>query len=135
MSSGTVYPKGFKKIANIVGNSTTVAPEHVKERLQQLLQYYKTNKRTIHPLILAFDFHLEYEHIHPFQDGNGRTGRLLLNKILIDSGYCPMIVFKENSQAYFNALNQAISGNNKKQYYLFMLEQMRKSYKFLLAKV
>ncbi len=125
------YPKGFKKIANIVGNSQTTPPEKVEEDLKNLLIWYKNNKNKIHPLILAFDFHRKYEFIHPFQDGNGRTGRLIMNKILISSGYLPIIVYKDNKLAYFNALETAREGNHKK-YYQFMLEQADKTYNFLL---
>jgi Fic family protein len=52
----------------------------------------------------AFDFHLKYEQIHPFENGNGRTGRFIMNKILLQNTFFPMIVFTENKQAYFNAI-------------------------------
>lgn len=125
------YPKGFKKIANIVGNSPTTPPERVEEDLKNLLIWYKSNKNRMHPLILAFEFHRKYEVIHPFQDGNGRTGRLIMNKILISTGYSPIIVYKDNKLAYFNVLEKTREGNHKK-YYQFMLEQADKSYNFLL---
>ncbi len=80
---------------------------------------------------MAYEFHLEYERIHPFRDGNGRTGRLILNKILIQNGYPPMIVYLGNKQRYFNAIEQAREGRIKK-YYQFMLEQTNKSYDYFL---
>jgi Fic family protein len=125
------YPKGFKKEKNVVGNSTTSDPENVEEDLLGLINWYKKNKKKIHPLILAFEFHKRYEAIHPFLDGNGRTGRLIMNKILISAGYAPIIIFKDNKEAYFNALSKAREGRNKK-YYQFMLEQADKSYDFIL---
>jgi Fic family protein len=70
-----------------------------------LIYNYKKNKNAIFPLQLAFDFHLKYEQIHPFENGNGRTGRLLMNKILIQNGMLPMIVFKENYKAYSNSIS------------------------------
>ena len=130
MQKGTFYPKGFKKIPNIVGNSETTAPEHVELALTELIQWYKKNKKKIHPLILAFEFHKRYEEIHPFLDGNGRTGRLIMNKILISSGYQPIIVYKDNKLAYFNTLAKAKEGRIKN-YYQFMLEQTIKTYDFL----
>jgi Fic family protein len=130
MQKGVLYPKGFKKKPNIVGNSETVAPEHVELALKELIQWYQKNKKKFHPLILAFDFHKRYEEIHPFQDGNGRTGRLIMNKILISSGYQPIIVYKDNKEAYFNALTKAREGRLKN-YYQFMLEQTKKTYDFL----
>ena len=82
MENGEAYPRGFKKIPNVVGNSLTSAPECVEAELHNLLQWCSNNTGKIHPLILAFDFHKKYEYIHPFLDGNGRTGRLIMNKIL-----------------------------------------------------
>jgi len=131
MENNNPYPKGFKKVDLVVGDSTTTPPGEVKKELEELIKWYKKNKRKIHPLILAYEFHLEYEKIHPFRDANGRTGRLILNKILIQNGYPPMIVYKENKEKYFNAIKQAREGRKKK-YYQFMLEQTNKSYTFLL---
>jgi Fic family protein len=125
------YPKGFKKVSNIVGNSQTTSPEKVKEELYNLLKWYKNNRNKIHPIILAFEFHRRYEYIHPFLDGNGRTGRLIMNKILMSNGYSPIIVYKDNKLAYFNSLSKSEEGNLKN-YYQFMLEQTNKTYDFLL---
>jgi Fic family protein len=130
MQKGVLYPKGFKRVANIVGNSTTTEPEKVKMELEDLLRWYKTNKKEIHPLILAFEFHLRYEKIHPFLDGNGRTGRLIMNKILMANGYQPIIVFKDNKVSYFNSIEKANEGRTKN-YYQFMLEQTQKTYNLL----
>jgi len=125
------YQKGFKKIENIVGNSKTTPPEKVEEELTHLIKWYKQNKNKLHPLILAFEFHRRYESIHPFLNGNGRTGRLIMNKILISQGYSPIIVYKENKVAYFHSIEGANSGRLKT-YYQFMLEQTDRSYDYLL---
>ena len=130
MQKGVLYPKGFKKVPNVVGNSQTTPPEQVETELKKLIKWYRESKNKVHPLILAFEFHRRYEGIHPFLDGNGRTGRLIMNKILMSCGYMPMIVYKDNKLAYFNAL--AKSGEGKiKNYYQFMLEQTKKTYIFL----
>jgi Fic family protein len=129
MQTGEPYPRGFKTITNVVNNMETVRPELVIPRLDDLLDRYKKNKRQTHPLKLAMDFHLTYEHIHPFLDGNGRTGRLIMNKILMSQKYFPIIVYSKNSRAYFNSISKVLSGNNKKKYYHFMLEQVKKTYK------
>ncbi|MBI2045346.1 Fic family protein [Candidatus Pacearchaeota archaeon] len=131
MAGNIPYPKGFKKEKVIVGDSQTTPPEKVREELTNLLNWYRANKNKIHPLILAFEFHKRYEDIHPFRDGNGRTGRLIMNKILMSAGYYAMVVYKENKLAYFNALEQAIEGRSKG-YYQFMLEQADKSYDYIL---
>lgn len=132
MEKNTPYPKGFKKISNIVNNSNTTPPEKVEEELKALLKWYAQSKRKLHPLMLAFEFHRRYEFIHPFLDANGRTGRLIMNKILISNGYSPIIVYKENKLAYFNSIAKSQDGKPKS-YYQFMLEQTDKTYDFLLS--
>ncbi len=128
MSTGEMYPKGFKKAENIVNNQPTVPPDQVGWALEDLLNKYKENKKKEYPFKLAFDFHLRYENIHPFQDGNGRTGRLIMNKILMENGYFPIIIYTNNSQAYFNAISRGLKRQTKKNYYQFMLEQTKKTY-------
>jgi Fic family protein len=59
------------------------------------------------PLQIAFDFHLKYEQIHPFENGNGRTGRFLMNKILMQNGMLPMIIYKDNKVTYSNAIKKS----------------------------
>jgi Fic family protein len=129
MSNGDPYPRGFKKVENIVNNQPTVPPDQVEWALEDLLETYKDNKRKEYPFKLAFDFHLRYENIHPFLDGNGRTGRLIMNKILMEHGYFPIIVYTKNSQAYYNAISRGLEKQTKKSYYQFMLEQSKKTYK------
>jgi Fic family protein len=124
--NGEKYPRWFKKIVNVVNNDITTSPEKVSEEINNLINWYKANKKLIFSLQLAFDFHLKYEQIHPFENGNGRTGRFIMNKILIQSGMLPMIVFTENKQSYFNAIASCKSWNKKK-YYKFMLEQYKKT--------
>ena len=128
MSNGEKYPQGFKKVENIVNNQPTVPPDQVEWALDDLLNKYKKYKKETYPFKLAFDFHLRYEYIHPFLDGNGRTGRLIMNKILMEQGYFPIIVYAKNSQAYFNSISSGLERETKKKYYQFMLEQSKKTY-------
>ncbi|MFK7780323.1 MAG: Fic family protein [Candidatus Gracilibacteria bacterium] len=125
-SNGNKYPRGFKKVKNIVNNNITTDPENVSKEILLLIENYKKSKKDIFSLSLAFDFHLKYEQIHPFEDGNGRTGRFLMNKILLQNGMFPMIVFKENKLSYSNAISSCSAGNKKK-YYKFMIEQYKKT--------
>ncbi|MFA5101526.1 MAG: Fic family protein [Candidatus Thermoplasmatota archaeon] len=128
MSGGDHYPKGFKTVENIVNNQPTVSPEQVEKELDTLLRYYKDNKKIKYPFQLACDFHLNYEYIHPFLDANGRTGRLIMNKILMDHGYFPIIIYAKNRRAYSNAIVKGLRRKIKKSYYQFMLEQGKKTY-------
>ena len=128
MSNGLPYPKVFKTVGNIVNNMETTPPGLVIPELTELLEYYKANKKKIHPLKLALDFHLRYEEIHPFQDGNGRTGRMIMNKIMMSNGYFPVVIHTENSRSYFNSISKASQRKNVKTYYQFMLQQALKTY-------
>jgi Fic family protein len=128
MQNGEKYPRGFKKVTNVVNNMETVPPELVEARLGRLNEAYRERKRVEHPLKLAFDHHLSYEEIHPFLDGNGRTGRLIMNKILMSNRYFPIIVYADNQTAYSNSISKALSMKGTKSYYQFMLKQAKKTY-------
>lgn len=128
MQNGEPYPRGFKRMANVVNNMETVPPGMVVPRLKDLLDRYRDNRRKVHPLKLAMDLHLDYEEIHPFTDGNGRTGRMLMNRVLMSHGYFPIIIHSSNSTAYFNSISKGLSGKNRRAYYQFMLTQVRKTY-------
>lgn len=135
MQDGIPYPKGFKTVKNVVNNMETTAPEMVFPELTELLNHYKKNKKKVHPLKIALDFHLKYEEIHPFQDGNGRTGRMIMNKILMTNGYFPMIIYTENTTAYFNSIAKASQRKNIKTYYQFMLKQTLRTYQSFFRKI
>lgn len=81
---------------------------HVADAMKSLLSRYKKNKKILFPLHLAFEFHYRFERIHPFADGNGRIGRLLMNKILDDNKFIPLTIFSENRTAYFRAFEKSI---------------------------
>ncbi len=83
----------------------TPAP-YVKTDMNLLLKWYEKNK-SLHPLALATIFHHKFEKIHPFMDGNGRTGRMLLNYILIKNNFPPVIIHKKTRSDYLEALRLA----------------------------
>ncbi len=88
-------------------------PEEVELKLGELIKWYKINKTKYHPIVLASYFHSMFEKIHPFVDFNGRTGRLLLNFILLKHGYPPVDIRNKDKQRYYNAIRSAIVGNFK----------------------
>ena len=91
-----------------VMGATHTPPDHliVPELMEKLiLNYQKWNK--YHPIIKAALIHGELVKIHPFIDGNGRTFRLVMNLSLMNSGYLPVIIKKENRLEYYNALDKA----------------------------
>lgn len=86
--------------------ASTPAP-YVKTDMGLLLKWLKENKEKLPHFVLASVFHHKFEKIHPFFDGNGRAGRMLLNTILLQHGYPPLIVRKRNRVAYLDALGKA----------------------------
>lgn len=81
------------------------APSLQLERLlKELIRWYNQNKKKYHPLVLAAVVHNQFENIHPFQDGNGRVGRLLLNNILLKHNLPPLNIELRNRSEYYAAL-------------------------------
>ncbi|MFH1722563.1 MAG: Fic family protein [Candidatus Altiarchaeota archaeon] len=81
------------------------APAHkIEELLKELIVWYKANKKRYHSIVLAAVVHNQFENIHPFQDGNGRVGRLLLNNILLKADMPPVNIELKNRQKYYQAI-------------------------------
>lgn len=105
-------PKLAGKMRNygvyIVGSRHRPPPANeVKQKLAELFNWYNKEKNSMDPVELAAQIHLKFETIHPFGDGNGRTGRLILNFILHKNGY-PMSNIKYiNRRGYYRALERA----------------------------
>lgn len=100
------YPIGeYKNRRNMVSDIVTALPEEVESRMTDLLDRYNAIPR--HGLNDLARFHAEYEAIHPFQDGNGRTGRVILFKECLKNGIVPFIISDEKKVNYYHALNAA----------------------------
>lgn len=80
--------------------------QYVKTDMNLLLKWFEDNQ-DLHPLVLVTLFHHKFEKIHPFFDGNGRTGRMLANLILLQKGYPPLIIRKRNRKRYLDTLSKA----------------------------
>lgn len=98
-------------IVGIGDNSTTHFPK-IKDELSKLLQWYNKNKSKMFVPELAFKFYYEFERIHPFKDGNGRTGRMIMNKILIDNNFVPMIIYNIRGNKHGKAFNRSQKSEN-----------------------
>jgi Fic family protein len=79
----------------------------VPKEMGSLLSWYKKNKRKLHPLIIAAYFHSAFETIHPFVDGNGRVGRLLINFILHESNFPMINIPNTKKYIYYQALDSS----------------------------
>lgn len=88
-------------------------PEDTPARMTDLLNWYKekSTEKEINPIFLAAEFHYRFIRIHPFDDGNGRTARILMNFILMQFGFPPVIIKSEDKENYFLALQLADAGN------------------------
>lgn len=92
----------YKLLPNEVGGIDTTPPEDVHNEMKQLLKEYNSEK--YHSLEDIIDFHHRFETIHPFQDGNGRVGRLILFRECLRNGHVPFIITDELKMFYYNGL-------------------------------
>ncbi|MBS3091935.1 Fic family protein [Candidatus Pacearchaeota archaeon] len=121
---------GYKRIPNFIQgreNLKTSLPENVYQNMDNLIKWYHDNKSKIHPIKLAALFHGKFEQIHPFEDGNGRVGRFLINVILIKNKYPPLIIRKSQRISYLGALTKfdAKYTDNLER---FILERFKETY-------
>lgn len=94
--------------------------------------YHKT-KESKHPALIAFEFHLNYLTIHPFYDGNGRTGRLLMNLLLISFGYPPIVLSESSRDTYYKLLAEVQGyGADPRDFHVFLSELLMTSQQLIL---
>ena len=94
----------YKRLPNEVGGNATCPPEEVSTRMKALLSAY--NAKPDKALEDIIDFHQKFEVIHPFQDGNGRVGRLVMFKECLANGIVPFIITEELKQFYYRGLKE-----------------------------
>jgi Fic family protein len=93
----------YKMLPNEVGGNDTTPPEDVEHEIRALLKEYNAKKAVDFEDIL--DFHCRFEAIHPFQDGNGRVGRLIMFRECLRHGIVPFIITDELKMFYYNGLH------------------------------
>ena len=94
----------YKKLPNEVGGRETTLPEKVAEEMKKLLTDYNSeNEKTLQDII---DFHVAFERIHPFQDGNGRIGRLIMLKECLRNNIVPFIIEDDVKMYYYRGLKE-----------------------------
>ena len=94
----------YKRLPNEVGGNDTTSPEDVKQEMKALLAEYNAIKQKTFDDIL--DLHQRFEAIHPFQDGNGRVGRLIMFKECLANGIVPFIITDDLKMFYYRGLQQ-----------------------------
>ena len=92
----------YKRLANEVGGEETVQPKDVHKRIKDLISDYNAIPQIVFDDIL--NFHVQFERIHPFQDGNGRVGRLVMFWQCLQSGIVPFIITEELRFFYYRGI-------------------------------
>lgn len=111
----------YKKRSNMIGIYQTTKPEFVEDEILKLLEWYRN--QTVDINVLA-ELHARYECIHPFQDGNGRTGRLIIFRECLKNQIVPVIIEDSNRYEYLEALRAyRIDSSLQKMVELFKIEQ------------
>lgn len=106
---------------------TPPGPGDVPADMKALLTWYSKNRRRVHPLVLAVYFHIGFEIVHPFIDGNGRVGRLLLNLILHRNGYPMVNIPNSGKYEYYDALQEAQDNGNLRPFIDMMLRLLKEN--------
>lgn len=87
------------------------SPTETPIKMHELIEWYRTEEKSLHPVTLATILHYLFVCIHPFDDGNGRVARLLMNFVLIRNNYPPVVIKSKDKPSYLQALHLADVGN------------------------
>lgn len=133
-----VYPSEgrYRNVAVRLRGSETILPNALKvpELMDEFIAWLQCDNSD-HPIKIAADAHFKLVSIHPFVDGNGRTARLLMNLLLMQAGYPPAIVRKEDRNAYITSLEKGQTKDDLTDYYDLMLEATDRSLDIYLEAV
>ena len=101
----------YKKKKNFVGNITTSLPSEVAKDMQNLLDWYeKIDNKRVEDII---EFHVRFESIHPFQDGNGRVGRMIMFRECLYNDIMPFYIEDRNKEFYIRGIKEYQVNNEK----------------------
>lgn len=126
----------LRTVAVRIKGSETILPNALKvpELMNDFISWLKS-KNTNNPIKIAADTHFKLVSIHPFVDGNGRTARLLMNLLLMQEGFPPAIIRKEDRSAYVKSLETGQTKNNLTDYYTLIYEAVDRSLDIYLEAV
>ena len=134
------YAGNFRNVNVVIRNSkgeiihSGIPVEKLDDALKEFIDWYNKNKNKFAPLVLSAIIHNQFENIHPFQDGNGRVGRLLLNFILLKNKYPPINILLEDRQEYYKTLQEYSKKDKLKPTLDFLLKQYKKTLKKVATK-
>lgn len=126
-------PGSFKKHDYVTGDDVGELPENVESEIDFLCNELNENEGK-NPLKIATYFHLNFESIHPFADGNGRLGRTLLNYYLMIHDYPPTIIYNEDKDVYYMALEVFDKTGQINGFEKFLQEQTEKTWSNYITK-
>jgi len=126
----------YRNVAVRLRGSTTVLPNALKvpELMEEFISWLQSSVSD-NPIKIAAEAHYKLVSIHPFVDGNGRTARLLMNLLLMQLGFPPAIIRKEDRSAYINSLEKGQTKNDLVDYYSLMFEAIDRSLDIYLEAV
>ena len=103
----------YRNAKVIIGGAKHQPPDamQIPNLMEDLMEWIADNQKQLHPIELAAILHHKFVHIHPFFDGNGRTGRLLMNIVIMQAGYPLTIILKNDRKQYYQVLAEADDGS------------------------
>jgi Fic family protein len=124
-NTGVMYPGRIRFFPVKIEGADFVPPDEkdVPRLLKEMAGFYYENKRKLHPFVMACLIHARFVEIHPFEDGNGRTGRALMNWVLMKAGYPKLFVPVKARQRYYEAIDMHNTKRHK-DYCTLMFELM-----------
>lgn len=131
--AGKLRPPGVEVVVSDSGGNILHrgAPQgRVAGLLKELVDWYAINKGKYHPIVLATVVHNQFETIHPFQDGNGRVGRLLMNNVLLKHGLPPINIELDDRHEYYSFLRAYQGAGNLRPMIELILKSYRKTRKY-----
>ena len=123
----------YRNVAVRIAGSTVIFPNPMKvpTRMGEFISWLH-GKNNDHPAKIAADAHFKFVSIHPFTDGNGRTARLLMNLLLMQAGYPPALIKKEDRLKYINAIEKGQLEHDLQDYYRVIYESVDNSLQIYL---
>lgn len=120
----------FRDVNVYIRGVDILPPPHskVEEEFSRLIKWYARNRKKYNPVVVAAYFHCAFEGVHPFRDGNGRTGRLILNFMLRQSGL-PMIDIKNrDKQRYYSSIYEFQKNRNLRPFVEMVIDCLKEAY-------
>ncbi|MFH1638628.1 MAG: Fic family protein [Candidatus Woesearchaeota archaeon] len=114
-NTSVVYSGRIRFFDVQIGGSNHIPPKHkeVEKHLLNMYKWYSASKNRLHPFELATMIHAKITWIHPFEDGNGRTARAIMNWLLMKNGFPMFFIPYEKREKYYTTIEEADKGNYK----------------------